>query len=205
MFSRFPLTHSVRVPFAGSTQGRDFVAGIIEMSENRRALKCSSHLESLGSGSFERESQLNQILALQYDSNVSALKPVLCLFGGDTNLKERTDGPLNLPEQWLDLWEVHHGKDGDANGATRNADRIDRFFASAVGFRKWWTVHDIKVVGKATAYSQSEKRQLAGSDHLAVLVRFGFELDEAFAAAVATTDTPEKIVFKRPDGWMKYI
>lgn len=85
--SRYKMSSVKRVPFRTSTQYRDLLSCIITLPAGAGTCFVStSHLESLGSGSLEREVQFNAALSqLHCDERVLGTK--LRVFGGDCNLK----------------------------------------------------------------------------------------------------------------------
>ena len=211
--SRYPLSHCVRIPFQGSTQGRDVLSACVSVSSDAGScivFVSTSHLESLGSGSLEREAQLNFALSLMYDPQVSSLCPVARLFGGDLNLKPVFDGQVEpSSEWWIDAWCTSgickQCSECDClcgGGATRNSDRLDRIFIGAKD--QSVVVKETTVEGNSRRMSALMGKEISGSDHKAVLVTMAISLSELLISG-NSLDSPPAVKFNRPENWMRYI
>ena len=202
MFAVRPLEHCARVAHAGSLQGRDVLAALAHTKDGKcAAYLVTSHLESLGSGSLEREVQTNEVLQLLHHAHlVQQLRPHVRIFGGDMNLKSHTDGDVSkvVPkEYWIDPWlEIESNEDG----FTRGKERLDRFFV-ANNPGKNWSIKGVSVIGKEKMFSKAMQKELTGSDHFGVLLRLNLDGGREESLPLP----PPEIKFQRPQTWMKYI
>ena len=208
IFSKHPLHNIHRLPFPKSTMYRDLLHGTVSV-DGYRIFICTSHLESLGSGSFAREKQLTQALHALYKNQEDSSSVNFSVFGGDTNLKPLSDGDVEhvvAEEYWRDAWHLVKDKseksEQDQDGATRGKSRIDRFFVASKidGFE----FVDCVVIGKEKEYSFALKKDIEASDHYGVCLTVKLKTRQS----KNMIDLPEElpaVTFKRPKNWMKYI
>ena len=162
----------------------------------------TSHFESLSANTLIREKQLNNSLKVlsEYEN--------ACLMG-DLNLEQKVDGEIMLPKPWLDAWLSLPGN-SHWNGFTYNPsinkmipsgeytkDRFDRVLCKLTNFK----VKRMKIVGK--------KPLIPGvfpSDHFGI---FTVLVPETIIEKNTTRDVnakvKRKLVFKRPDGWKRFL
>ena len=196
--SRFPLRSVKRVPFARSTMYRDWLCANVELPSGEGCVFVStSHLESLGSGSLEREQQFNAALAqLHGDKGACALR----VFAGDLNLKTQSDGDVQVPQEYYtDCWLATHQCEQPPClcGSTRLTHRIDRVIIAQGGH-----CTECRVIGKQSKVSsQQQGKQITASDHFGVYASFSLSKSQAPGQAAP----PPRVNFPRPKDWMKYI
>lgn len=210
IWSRFPLKHIVRQPFEKSTMFRDLLSCFVLLPDGNSVFVVTSHLESLGSGSLERESQMSRALELLYHPQVLGLSPRVRLFGGDMNLKPITDGDIQMDEAWWsDAWLLAGHDSKSIAGVTRKNDRLDRIYLAMDNHGSSWTLDSVEVCGKEAAMSELLGKEICGSDHFAVLVQLSLvnpsSVGQQPSVAHAPTSSIPKVQFHRPDLWWKFI
>ncbi|KAL6200951.1 hypothetical protein ACLB2K_024666 [Fragaria x ananassa] len=142
------------IPFSYSAMGRELCVAEVEVQGNKHLVVATSHLESPCPGppkwdqmySKERVDQAKEALNfLKKNPNV--------IFCGDMNWDDKLDGPVPLPDNWIDAWaELHPGEDGFTYDTKSNQmltgnrllrKRLDRFCCCLQDFR----VSKIEMIG----------------------------------------------------------
>ncbi|GAQ84068.1 hypothetical protein KFL_001750050 [Klebsormidium nitens] len=149
MVTRVPVKAFRHEPFRNSVMGRDLVTAKADMGDDLELTLATTHLES----PTGRDQMFSEPRVAQARTALSRLSPERnVIFGGDMNWNDQRDGPVPLPDCWIDPWlELHRGQPGYTYDSVLNQmllgtlkGRLDRFFCRLTDF----SVRSIEMVGR---------------------------------------------------------
>lgn len=149
ILSVFPVQSWKSYPFRNSLMNRKLVTVKLDINNHIFLSVGTSHLESLGPHTRQREEQLKEAVKVLSESDNACLM-------GDLNLEKKFDGEIVLPYPWFDSWLSLPGN-SEKNGYTwepavntmmkdspGTPQRFDRVFCKLSDFR----VEKMIILGK---------------------------------------------------------